>query len=428
MNTYKIKRKKSKEYPDESYYYGTSVSYRLYPNKKQTEWLESVGDKCKRAYNDLVREFCENPDKPKNLPGTSLKEVGRLSRFIKQKDYLEGVPTVFIDDLCTNFIFGVDRFYKQVKKNKEILSKNPNAEIKKVSPPKKKKGRRDYNFGSMSNNIDIASTIDWDNNRLYIFRNILKKLGVSNCFKIKLHNKFKGSKIKRITFSRDSSLVWTLSLSLELPESVSISKKELQNNSLGIDLGVKTLVTTSEGVKYHPNVDKMKFIEKKIDTLNKIISRKRTLNKEDFWKSKNYNRVLRKKQILQNKLNNLRDNYSNYVSHVLTKGKYDKIQVEDLNMSFMLNKKKSNSNVSRAVSRLGMSSLVGKIKYKAESKGIDFNKVNPYNTSKSCSDCGEVNEDLTLDVRNWVCSKCGADHDRDINAAKNIKKSLSVKK
>lgn len=428
MNYYKIKRKQVKRDAEESYYYGTSIVYRMYPNKKQEEWLTEVGNKCRGAYNKLVEEFCQNPDKPRNLPGTSLKEVGRLRHYLKEFDWLDDVPSILLYDVCNNFIRGVDSFYTQIKKNKKILEKDPYATIRKTSPPKKKKSYRDLHFGSNNGNVEQSTTIDYDNNRYYCFANTLKKLGISNSFKIKCHKKFYNSKIKRVSFMRDSSMCWYVSFGLELPQIDRYDKIYIpKDNSLGIDLGVKTAATTSDGVKFHPPVEQIKKLEKKIDVLNKVISRKQKLDKKNYWKSNNYSRVLEKKYRIQKKINNIRANYNEYVSHVLTKGEYNKIQMEDLKLNFMVEKRKKKFGMSRSATRLGLGSLTDKIKSKSQVRGIEFNKINPANTTKSCSNCGHIENSLTLNTREWTCPKCGVDHDRDINAAKNIQKSLDIR-
>ena len=425
MNYFKIQRKKVKRDSEDSYYYGTSIVYRMYPNKKQEEWLTDIGNKCRGAYNRLVDEFC---NKPNNLPGTSLKEVGRLYNYLKEFDWLDDVPSIVLEDVCANFVRGVDNFYTQGKKNKKVLGKNPKAKIRKTSPPKKKKSYRDLHFGSNSSSIEKSTTIDYDNNRFYCFRNILKRLDISNSFKIKCHKKFYDSKIKKVTFKRDSSMNWYISFILELPQ---VNEYDTQyvpkNNSIGIDLGIKTAVTTSEGKKYHPPIEEIKRLEKKIDTLNKVISRKQRLNKSNYWESKNYSRVLSKKHRLQKRINNIRLNFNEHISHILTKGNYNKIQMEDLSLNFMIEKKNKKVSLSKSATRLGLGNLTTKIEYKSIIRNVEFNKINPKNTTKTCSNCGYIENNLTLNTRSWVCKKCKTSHDRDINAAKNIQKSLDIR-
>jgi transposase len=92
--------------------------------------------------------------------------------------------------------------------------------------------------------------------------------------------------------------------------------------------------------------------------------------------------------------------------------------LEDLNVSGMM----KNHKLSKVVGEASWSEFVRMLKYKSEWYGKNFLFIGRFDpSSKMCSDCGWIKPDLKLSDREWVCLKCGAEHDRDINAAKNIK-------
>jgi putative transposase len=108
--------------------------------------------------------------------------------------------------------------------------------------------------------------------------------------------------------------------------------------------------------------------------------------------------------------------------HKLSKRLVDENQaiiVETLRVRNML----KNRNLARAISDAGWHSLVSKITYKAERAGQHFVKLDQWEaTSKTCADCGHRLAELPLDVRGWNCPDCGEHHDRDVNAALNIRR------
>jgi len=224
-----------------------------------------------------------------------------------------------------------------------------------------------------------------------------------------------------MSIHRKSDGNWYISLTLDLKDT-KIDKVDNNGKSLGIDVGIKDMAITSEGMKYQVDVERIKKLEDKISIIQKSISRKNRLNKGKP-KSKNYWRVIEKKGRLQNELNNIRKQYHRYVVGVLTKGKYSKIQVEDIRLSFML----QNKHLAKSTARIGIRSFVDYLSSVCNSKGIEFHRVDPRNTSKTCSNCGEINMGLKLSHREWTCGSCGEKHDRDINAAKNIRESLLVR-
>ena len=120
--------------------------------------------------------------------------------------------------------------------------------------------------------------------------------------------------------------------------------------------------------------------------------------------------------MLHEKVKNQRHDYLHKISRHLVDS-YDTICLEDLAVSNMV----KNRNLSRAISDMGWTEFCTMLKYKAEWSGKNIQVIGRFDpSSKTCSSCGKINKELTLSMREWACV-CGATHDRDVNAAINIK-------
>lgn len=176
---------------------------------------------------------------------------------------------------------------------------------------------------------------------------------------------------------------------------------------VGIDLGMQTLATLSNGLKI-TNLD-LTHEEQMIKKYLKILSRQKT-------GSKRYLKTLKKYwKWTDHKTNKIKDAYHK-LSHFLVKI-YGIICMEDLNIKGMF----QNPHSSSKLQRIGLYSLVEKIKYKCEWYGREFIQISRwFPSSKNCSNCGYYYKSLEWNEREWTCPHCGKTHDRDLNAAKNI--------
>ena len=399
MNYFLVERKRGESYV------GVSIEYRIYPDDKQKRWLFDIGNKLRGGYNLLISEFIEGKDF-KDFPVPNLKSKSLFSNYLSTIDWFDNVPSLFREYVSESLVTSIKNFRKIPKSRKPTYKKKTNI----------------LKLTTNSNNVNKGSLrLDWDDNQFNLLPNLLKKNGVNPVFECVFHKQFKNSIVKLMSIHRKSDGNWYTSLTLDLKDD-KIDKVDTNGKSLGIDVGIKDMAITSEGMKYQVDVERIKNLEDKISVIQKSISRKNRLNKGKP-KSKNYWRVIEKKGRLQNELNNIRKQYHRYVVGVLTKGKYSKIQVEDIRLSFML----QNKHMAKSTSRIGIRSFVDYLSSVCDSKGIEFNRVDPKNTSKTCSNCGEINMGLKLSHREWTCNSCGEKHDRDINAAKNIEKSLLVR-
>lgn len=225
-----------------------------------------------------------------------------------------------------------------------------------------------------------------------------------------IDRKFDG-KIKTVTISKVPSGKYFASILVETNDIIPDKQNIDENTTIGIDTGIKTFLTCSNGKIYANN----KYLDKKLKKLarlNKSHSRKQK-------GSKNKEKSRLKLTRLYEKITNQRKDYINKVTHELTNDNQVKtICVESLNIPSMM----KNKQLSRNLSDVGLGLFYQKLEYKCEWNGINLIKIGQFEpSSKMCSKCGEVNHNLTLKDREWTCV-CGCHHDRDLNAAINIKK------
>lgn len=223
------------------------------------------------------------------------------------------------------------------------------------------------------------------------------------------HREIKGE-ICSATVSRTPTGKYYISI---LTEQEPTKHLEKTGKNIGIDLGIKDFAITSEGQRYTNPKFLYKF-QRKLKQAQQHLSRKQK-------GSKSRDRARIKVARIHEKITNSRNDMQHKVSTSLIK-KYDMIALEDLNVEGMV----KNHCLAKAISDASWSGFVTKLEYKAKWYGKKVIKIDRFfPSSKTCSDCGYINQNLTLDVRNWVCV-CGSKHDRDVNASKNIIKRALV--
>lgn len=191
-----------------------------------------------------------------------------------------------------------------------------------------------------------------------------------------------------------------------------------ENLVIGIDLGLKNLAVVNVMDKPIININKtqkVKKLEKKLIRLQKSVSRKYLLNNNT--KTKNIIKLENKIKLIYRKLSNIRLNHIHQATSKIVKLNPSKIVVEDLNISGMM----KNKFISRNVQNQCFYEFIRQIKYKSESRQIKFVKADRfYPSSKRCSNCGSLKQDLKLKDRVYRCSNCGLVIDRDKNASINL--------
>lgn len=218
-----------------------------------------------------------------------------------------------------------------------------------------------------------------------------------------VHREIKG-KIGKCTLSKTPAGKYFVSILSE----EQYEPKEKTGKICGIDLGLKDFAITSDGVKYKNNKYTKRY-ERKLKKAQQHLSRK-TKGSNSFEKQR------RKVALIHEKITNSRMDNLHKVSHRLV-GKYDIICLEDLNVKGMV----KNHKLAKHISDASWGTFVRLLEYKADWDDKQIVKINRwYPSSKTCCECGYINQGLNLSTREWTCKSCETIHDRDLNAAKNI--------
>lgn len=212
-----------------------------------------------------------------------------------------------------------------------------------------------------------------------------------------------------VTVSRDRCGDYWITVAID-NQKQNITKKPIkQNTSVGIDLGIKNFMTLSDGNKY-TNPKYLQHSQKMLAHWQKNLAR----TKQGSNRHEKARLMVAK---CYRKITNQRIDFLQKLSTDLIK-KYDTICLEDLNVKGM----EQNHHLARAISDAAWGEFVRELTYKSEWYGKNVVYIGRYEpSSKLCHCCGYINNDLKLSDREWVCPKCGKHHDRDINAAINIK-------
>ena len=362
-----------------------AYKFRLYPTEKQKIFInKTLG--CKRfVYNYYLNYLKDNTsinrfDLHKDLP--KLKEK---NEFLKEVD--STVLCSAVDDLSKAF----NDYYDKRKGYPKFKSKFSRQSYRTSCI------RGTYKEKKYSNiEVDLLT------------RNIkLPKLGKVEIRGYRNKDKIEG-KILNATITKESTGKYYVSVVVE--EDILI-EKVTPTNIVGIDLGIKDLVITSDGIKYSNEKVLMKF-EKRLKRLQKELSRREK-------GSKNYLKTKEKIARIHAKIKNYRKHYLNSIANEIV-DEHDIIVTESLLVKDMFKDKKKAFN--KSLSDAAVSTLRSLLEWKCKIKGKIYYKINTYYpSSKICSSCGYKNSKLKdLSIREYNCPNCGTYNDRDINASLNI--------
>ena len=226
--------------------------------------------------------------------------------------------------------------------------------------------------------------------------------------KINLHRDLVGT-IKQATVSFTPTGKYFVSILCDTGEDLPSRLKVTEENSVGIDLGIKDFLVTSEGEV----IDNPKFLRNSIDRL-KVLQRRASKKQKG---SSNRKKANKRVAVLHEKITNQRQDFLHKTSTKLIR-ENQTICLEDLSISNMM----KNHRLSQVISDVSWGEFNRMIEYKAEWYGINILRIGRFTPSSKTCECGVINKELTLSDRIWECKSCGRVNERDLLAAKNIKK------
>lgn len=215
---------------------------------------------------------------------------------------------------------------------------------------------------------------------------------------------------------------WFASIQYELQDELNIVQKT--GRSVGLDFGLKHLITTSDGHVFE-NSKPLKQSLHKLQKAQRRLSKKLRILKDEkrsIRNSKNYQKQKAKVALIHYRVSCKREDIAHKVTTALSTN-YDNIAIEDLNVSGMM----KNQNLSRSVSDVSFYRLRTFLKYKTEERGKNLHIIDRFfPSSKTCSNCGDKKTDLSLKDRVFICPDCHTVLDRDFNAAINLKNKIGA--
>jgi putative transposase len=210
-------------------------------------------------------------------------------------------------------------------------------------------------------------------------------------------------KIMSGTISREADK-WFISISVEVED---YKKQRISDNKIGIDLGLKNTIVTSDNQVFQAPKPLKKY-----QRLLKI--RQRSLSRKKKG-SKNRLKAIKRVQKTHVKIKNIRSDWQHKITTKLCR-ENQTICLEDLNIAGMMK-----SNLAKSLSDVGLGGIRRQLKYKSEIYGCDLKIIDRwYPSTKTCSNCGHKKDTIALSERVFKCDHCGFQIDRDLNAAKNI--------
>lgn len=354
-----------------------SYKIRLYPNKEQKILLEKHFGCIRFVYNHFLN--LRNVEYKANNVNMSYYDTANELSVLKTNEEFTFLNEVnsqslqwslrFLDIAFRNFFRGQTKF--------------PNF--------KKKSNNQSFK-------VPVNSTFKLKNNKLIIPK---FKEGINFRGKLELENLVK---FNSVNISKTPSGKYYASLQGEF----NYNPLEQNDNQIGIDLGIKDFLVTDKGDKY----DNPKYLKK---SLKKLKYEQKQLNKKiKGSKSREIQRIL--VSLIHEKITNKRMDFLHKLSQKIV-NENQVICLENLSVKNML----KNHKLAQSILDVSWSKFIEMLKYKSEWNDKQLVQIDRfYPSSKSCSDCHYINDNLTLKDREWTCPSCGINHDRDINAAKNI--------
>ena len=352
-----------------------TYKFRIYPTVEQEVLLAKHFGCSRWVFNHFLNERKEQYQKDKKsdnyyAQAKSLTEIKKKAETEWLKEVNSQTLQFALRSLDTAFL----NFFRG------------NAQFPKFKSRKHKNTFTIPQFGSVSNRLLYIPKFK-DGIKINLHRDVVGKVGKMS--------------ITKTPTGKYYVSIFTEQIIEELPKT---------NKQVGIDLGIKDFVITSDNKKFKNNRYTKKYA-KKLKKAQQHLSRKQK-GSNGFEKQK------LKVAKIHEKIASCRLDTLHKVSKKLVET-YDLISVEDLNVKGMI----KNHKLSKHIADASWGNFVTLLQYKCDWYGKELVKVNRfYPSSKTCGDCGWINQELKLSDREWTCESCGVVHDRDVNASCNILK------
>lgn len=355
-----------------------AYKYRIYPNKQQEKQIQKTFGCCRFVYNQTLAYRKEKYEK--NKESMSKIDCNNYVNQVLKKEYewLKEVDKFALTNSVYNMDFAYQKFFKEHTGYPKFKTKRNH--------------KQSYKTNFTKNNIEVS----FDNKKI--------KLPKLKWAKAKVHRELNG-KIKSATISQNPSGKYYVSI---LVETECIPMDSI-GSVIGIDLGIKDLLITSDGKKKE-NPKYIKKYESKLAKEQRKLSHKKK-------GSNNWNKQRIKIARVYEKIHNTRIDNLHKISRKLI-SENQVIISEDLAVSNMV----KNHNLAKAIYDASWYELTRQLQYKADWNNRQYIKIGRFTkSSQPCHVCGYINSDTKdLSVRKWTCPQCGTTHDRDVNAAINI--------
>ncbi|MCK5239824.1 MAG: transposase [Candidatus Thorarchaeota archaeon] len=361
-----------------------TYKYRLYPDGSQREKIKKTADACRFIYNWALETGSTAYKRDKtSLSAYDLHAL--LPELKKEHPWLATPYSQSLQQSVRRQYKALQNFFRRVKRGEE-----------RPGYPKFRSKRHHR----QSFDIPQGIKIEFEKRNVY-----LPKIGLVRTV---FHRRFEGA-IKNCTVIVTNTGKHFICIVVEDGRVPPKKKRVNQKKSIGIDVGLKTYATISNGEK----IENPRFLEislKRVKCLHRRLSKKKR-------GSKNREKARIRYGKCREKISDQRRDFQQKLTTRLIR-ENQAIMVESLNVSGMV----KNRRLSKAISDAAWSSFLNMLRYKSELYGVSLIEVGMFEpTSKLCHVCGFKNDGIKLKDREWPCPQCKTKHDRDTNAALNIK-------
>lgn len=358
-----------------------SYKFRIYPTEGQKELLAKTFGSVRFIYNRMLAIKSETYKTEKKT--ISVYALDKQISLLKQADetqWLKEVNSQALQSSLRNLDQAYTRFFREKKGFPTFKSK----------------------FDKQSFQNPQSTRVDFEAGKLFI-----PKFGEG--IKAVFHRRFEGT-IKTSTISKSKSGKYFVSINVETRgDEIPVIPAEI-NSCVGIDLGIKTYATLSDGQKF----ENPKFLTKKLKRLKRMNRRHSKKKKGSKNREKSRQRLARQHERVAD---SRKDFIHKLTSKLVENQDHQSFAIEDLSVQNMV----KNRKLACAISDCAWGTFREILTYKAQRAGKEVKVIGRFEPSSKMCSCGKINQDLKLKDREWTCCACGTTHDRDVLAANNIR-------